>query len=68
MANLKSHSNDNLDADVIIVGGGLSGMTCARKLQEKGIKVILLEARDRLGGRTQTTKVCHQQYQFFCKR
>ena len=30
--------------DVVIVGGGASGMACARKLTEKGLKIILLEA------------------------
>jgi monoamine oxidase len=39
-------------ADVIVVGGGFAGVTAARELTRKGYRVLLLEARDRLGGRT----------------
>lgn len=40
------------DADVIIIGGGMAGVTTARELRKGGYSTILLEARDRLGGRT----------------
>jgi len=40
--------------DSIIVGGGFSGLAAARILHKAGKKFILLEARDRLGGRTHT--------------
>jgi monoamine oxidase len=38
--------------DVIVVGGGFAGVTAARELATAGHQVVLLEARDRLGGRT----------------
>lgn len=40
--------------DVIVIGGGLAGTTAARLLAERGKTVLLLEASERLGGRTQT--------------
>jgi monoamine oxidase len=38
--------------DVIVVGGGFAGVTAARECALRGRDVLLLEARDRLGGRT----------------
>jgi len=38
--------------DVIVVGGGFAGVTAAREAALRGRSAILLEARDRLGGRT----------------
>jgi monoamine oxidase len=38
--------------DVIVVGGGFAGVTAARECALRGRKTLLLEARDRLGGRT----------------
>lgn len=44
----------NLQTDVIIVGAGLAGLTAARSLTEAEVDVVVLEARDRVGGRTCT--------------
>jgi len=41
-------------ADVAIVGGGLAGLCAARLLHRAGVNFLLLEARDRLGGRILT--------------
>jgi pseudooxynicotine oxidase len=38
--------------DTIVCGGGFAGVTAARELSRAGQSVLLLEARDRLGGRT----------------
>ena len=43
--------------DVLIVGGGLAGLSCARTLQDKGVSFQILEASDGLGGRIRTDEV-----------
>jgi monoamine oxidase len=42
------------EADVCVVGAGLAGLTAARRLSQAGRSVIVLEARDRVGGRVWT--------------
>jgi monoamine oxidase len=40
------------DYDVVVIGGGFAGVTAARDSSKHGYKTLLLEARNRLGGRT----------------
>ncbi|MEV4732407.1 NAD(P)/FAD-dependent oxidoreductase [Saccharopolyspora sp. NPDC049426] len=42
------------ETDVVVVGGGVAGLITARELGRKGLRVTVLEARDRLGGRVWT--------------
>ncbi|MGH2954359.1 MAG: flavin monoamine oxidase family protein [Solirubrobacterales bacterium] len=39
------------EADVVVVGAGLAGLAAARRLRASGREVVVLEARDRVGGR-----------------
>ncbi|GAA5507863.1 NAD(P)/FAD-dependent oxidoreductase [Novipirellula caenicola] len=43
--------------DVIIIGAGLAGLSCAVKLAEAGRNVTVLEASDRAGGRVRTDHI-----------
>lgn len=44
----------NAEYDVIIIGAGAAGLSCAHQLIQKGLKVLILEAQSRIGGRIRT--------------
>ena len=41
-------------SNIVIIGAGLAGLTCARRLREEGIDALVLEASDEVGGRIRT--------------
>ena len=43
--------------DALVIGAGLAGLTCARRLHERGLDVQILESSDRVGGRVRTDTV-----------
>jgi len=47
---------DTVVVDTIVIGAGVSGLTAARLLRQAGQRVVVLEARDRIGGRTCTER------------
>lgn len=46
--------------DAIVVGAGLAGLKAAMELRAVGRKVLVLEARDRVGGRSKPGEICGQ--------
>jgi phytoene dehydrogenase-like protein len=46
-----------MSSDVVVVGAGLAGLTCARELERGGLEVVVLEKSDAVGGRVRTDLV-----------
>jgi monoamine oxidase len=51
---LGSHAATAAEPEVIVIGAGLAGLAAARQLMRQGRRVLVLEARDRIGGRVWT--------------
>lgn len=45
-----------IEVDVVVVGGGFSGLTSVYELHKAGLRTVVLEAKDRLGGRSRPVK------------
>src|SRR4051812_21872296 len=45
---------ESFQPDVLIIGAGVAGLAAAGKLSQAGLRVLVLEARERLGGRVLT--------------
>lgn len=44
------------EPDVLVIGAGAAGLAAARSLRDAGLRVLLIEARDRIGGRVHTDR------------
>lgn len=51
---LRASAGRNTPVDVLVIGAGMAGISAARELQAAGLRVRILEARQRIGGRIHT--------------
>lgn len=51
-----------LNTDVVVIGAGAAGLAAARRLHERDVTFLVLEARERVGGRAYTLSSAHGSY------
>ena len=47
----RAEPSEEQPTKIVVVGAGLAGLTAAREFQRSGVDAVVLEARDRVGGR-----------------
>lgn len=52
----KHHSRDEC-FDCVVLGAGIAGLAAAQELAARGLSVVVLEARQRIGGRLHTAEI-----------
>jgi len=52
----KGKASHDYDFDVVVIGAGVAGLSTARELADAGQRVLVVEARDRIGGRMWTDR------------
>jgi putrescine oxidase len=57
MLGTDANKQRTIETEVVVIGGGIAGLTAASELAAAGTDVAVLEARDRVGGRTWNTKI-----------
>ncbi|WP_420407629.1 flavin monoamine oxidase family protein [Hoeflea sp.] len=53
----RTRENGPAAPDVLVIGAGMAGLGAARALRARGLSVLVLEARDRIGGRVYTSRM-----------
>jgi putrescine oxidase len=57
MLGTDANKQRTIETEVVVIGGGIAGLTAASELAAAGTDVAVLEARDRVGGRTWNTEI-----------
>jgi putrescine oxidase len=57
MLGADANKQRTIETEVVVIGGGIAGLTAASELAVAGSDVAVLEARDRVGGRTWNTEI-----------